>query len=163
HELKAFQPGDIEDAILAVPRRIIAFGIILTALNYVTMSFYDWLALRYAGQKVPLRRVMLASSISYAISNNTGHALISGTSVRYRFYTGWGVPGWEIVRVSAFLALTFIIGISTLQVLSVVALPKPYWTQIATPQPIYIIAALCALCLAAYWTAIFIIKKPIRI
>src|SRR5262249_25789358 len=103
HELKAYQPEDISNAVTSMPLHIIGFGIFLTACNYALLSLYDWLALRYAGQHIPLRKVLLAASVSYAISNNTGHALISGTSVRYRFYSAWGVPGWDIVRVSAFL------------------------------------------------------------
>ncbi|HTK83702.1 MAG TPA: bifunctional lysylphosphatidylglycerol flippase/synthetase MprF [Patescibacteria group bacterium] len=163
HELKAFQLDDLKNAILNLPQHVIILGFALTALNYATMSFYDWLALRYAGQKVPLRKVLLASSIAYSISNNTGHALISGTSVRYRFYTKWGVPGWEIIKVSAFLALTFIVGIFTLEVISVIGMPRHFWTEIATPTPVYVTAGICALCVAAYWTAILVIKKPLKI
>jgi phosphatidylglycerol lysyltransferase len=163
HELKAFQPGDISNAIAAVPPSVIVRGIVLTMLNYCALSFYDWLALRYAGQKVPLHKVLLASSISYAISNNTGHALISGTSVRYRFYTGWGVPGWEIVRISAFLAITFIVGVSTLEVASVFTLPRHYMDMITSPGYVYTIAAVCAVGVAMYWATVLFVKKPLRI
>ena len=163
HELKAFQTGDIRDAIFSVPALTIAIGAVLTALNYAILSFYDWLALRYAGQRVPIRRVLLASSISYAISNNTGHALISGTSVRYRFYTNWGVPGWEVVRISAFLAVTFIIGLITTEVLTYLALPPVMMRLIENPNAIRLITGLCALGVIAYWIAIYTLRQPIKI
>ena len=35
--------------------------------------------------------IAAASFLAYAISNNVGFAMLSGASVRYRFYTRWGV------------------------------------------------------------------------
>ena len=66
------------------------------------------------GTRSPWPKIILTSFISYAISNNTGHALVSGTSVRYRFYSAAGVPGWDILKIAAFSALTFLIAAFTL-------------------------------------------------
>ena len=162
-ELQALHADDIRNAIAAVPRMAILIGLGITALNYFILSFYDWLALRYIGQRVPLRKVLLASSISYAISNNTGHALIAGTSVRYRFYTKWGVPGWEVVRLSAFLAVTFIIGLLSLEVVTAILLPIRDQSFISSPNLVRALTAVCTAGLLAYWGAILFVRKPFRI
>jgi len=36
--------------------------------------------------------------VAYAVSNNVGFAMLSGASVRYRFYTRWGVSAEELSR-----------------------------------------------------------------
>jgi phosphatidylglycerol lysyltransferase len=76
---------DVMRSIGDIPWQYIAAGSVLTIINYMFLACYDWLGIRYAGHKVPFRRMILTAFISYAISNNTGHAIVSGTSVRYRY------------------------------------------------------------------------------
>ncbi len=161
-ELKSYPLSQIKDVIISMPWQCLVLGIVLTGLNYLVLSFYDWLGLRYAGQKISIPKLIMASSISYAISNNTGHALISGTSVRYRFYTAWGVPGWDVVKTSFFLALTFIVGAFTLQVITAWIIPGNY-AHLAEPQVVRAITWLCAAFLILYWAAVLFLHKPITI
>ena len=44
-------------------------------------------------------RIVLASFLAYAIANNVGFAMLSGASVRYRFYTRWGITADELSRI----------------------------------------------------------------
>ena len=72
---------------------------ILTAVNYAVLTGYDFLAFAYLGRSLPWRRVAVASFVAYAISNNVGFGMLSGASVRYRFYTRWGLTADELTRI----------------------------------------------------------------
>ena len=49
------------------------------------------------------RIASLTSFLAYAIANNVGFAMLSGASVRYRFYTRWGVTAEELSRIVFFV------------------------------------------------------------
>ena len=55
-----------------------------------------------------------ASFLAYAISNNVGFAMLSGASVRYRFYTRWGVTAEELSRIVFSYSVTFWLGLLAL-------------------------------------------------
>ena len=55
-------------------------------------------------------QIAMASFVGYAIANNVGFALLSGTSARYRFYSRWGLSGQDISRVVLFYSGTFWLG-----------------------------------------------------
>jgi phosphatidylglycerol lysyltransferase len=83
----------------------------LTGVNYLFLTGYDVLALRYAGVVLPYRRAALVALISYAISNSVGMALLSGSSIRLRFYSLWGLGAGTIARIIAFCNLSFWVGL----------------------------------------------------
>jgi uncharacterized membrane protein YbhN (UPF0104 family) len=87
---------------------------LLTVLNFVILVGYDWFAVRYVGEKkLPLRKIALASFITYAFSLNFGASLF-GTSIRYRLYSAWGMPLIKIIELLVILGLTFWFGVFTL-------------------------------------------------
>ena len=65
------------------------------------------------------------SLLSYAIANSVGFGMLSGASVRYRFYTRWGVAAADLSRVVLFYTTTFWLGLLTLGGLSLVFSPLP--------------------------------------
>lgn len=85
----------------------------LTALGYFTLTGYDWLALHYVQRPLGYLKVALASFVSYAVSHNVGFSLISGTGMRYRLYSAWGLSALEIAKVAAFNGATFWLGFLT--------------------------------------------------
>ena len=97
-----------------MPARRLAAAIALTALNYATLTGYDFLAFAYIGKTLSRWRVAVASFLAYAIANNVGFALLSGASVRYRFYTRWGITGDELSRIVFAYSVTFWLGLFTL-------------------------------------------------
>ncbi|MCK5836512.1 MAG: UPF0104 family protein [Desulfobacula sp.] len=96
HELKLHTIAKIVTGLEQLPLSVILLGILLTGINYLILTGYDFLALRYLGRTVLPKNLILASLISFSISNNTGQALISGSSMRYRFYSMWGLTGMDI-------------------------------------------------------------------
>jgi phosphatidylglycerol lysyltransferase len=110
-ELRTAHWHEIARDVLATPRLSFGLALLLTILNYAVLAGYDLLAFEYVGRRLPLWRVLMASFLGYAIANNVGFALLSGASVRYRFYTRWGVTAQELSRVILFYSTTFWLGL----------------------------------------------------
>src|SRR5437868_13810186 len=58
-ELKQHSWREIRERIAEVPRAKVLFATALTALNYVWLSGYDFLALRYLGRRLRPTQVLL--------------------------------------------------------------------------------------------------------
>lgn len=143
---------------------LIMFAFVLTLLNYIILAAYDGLALYFTGHtKIPLPKVIAAALLSYAISNNTGHAWAAGGSIRYRFYSKWGVPGWDILKISLFLAITYLLGALTLGFIGSLLLPYYSAHPGKTPDEIYWISLISGAVLLGYWAAVSYWRKPVRI
>jgi len=103
----------------------LALAALLTAVNYGVMTGYDFLAFAYVGKHLPRWRVAVTSLLAYAISNNVGFAMLSGASVRYRFYTRWGVTAEELSRIVFSYVVTFWLGLLLVGGLSLARSPLP--------------------------------------
>ena len=101
----------------------LGLALVLTALNYAVLTGYDFLAFAYIGKRLPAAQVALASFLSYAVANNVGFAMLSGASVRYRFYTRWGLTGEELSRIVFSYSVTFWLGLLALGGISLARQP----------------------------------------
>jgi phosphatidylglycerol lysyltransferase len=122
-ELRTVSWPELTAAVLAVPRAQIALAIVLTVLNYIVLTAYDLIAFAYIGKDLPRHRIAMTSFLAYAISNNVGFAMLSGASVRYRFYTRWGVTTEELSRIIFSYSVTFWLGLFVLGGLSFATTP----------------------------------------
>jgi phosphatidylglycerol lysyltransferase len=86
-------------------------ALLFTASSFTALIGYDWSALAYIGRKLPFPTVALGSFCGYAISNTVGLSILSGGSVRYRFYLSAGLDAADIARVSVFSVLALSLGI----------------------------------------------------
>ena len=86
-ELRAVTWHGLTADLLNIPTGRLLLAMVLTAVNYGVLTGYDFLAFAYVGKSLPWRRVAMTSFLAYAISNNVGFAMLSGASVRFRFYT----------------------------------------------------------------------------
>jgi uncharacterized membrane protein YbhN (UPF0104 family) len=102
--------GDITHAMHAIPERSLIAGGLCTCAAYLVLTFYDRLATRYAGCRLPWHRTAFASFCAYVLSHNLGFSALSGAAVRYRLYAAWGLAPGEIARIIAFCSLTFFLG-----------------------------------------------------
>ena len=71
----------IWQSVQAIPTAWIVAAILLTVLNYVILVCYDWLAVRYVGEKLALWKIAMVAFTAYAFSYNLG-ATFAGTPVR---------------------------------------------------------------------------------
>jgi phosphatidylglycerol lysyltransferase len=109
-ELSGLSWGEIRSDVGRLRWTTLAAGLSLTGLNYLILSGYDTLALRYVGVQVARSRVLLASTVGYAFSQGLGFPLLTGAPVRYRLYSSWGLSAADIGRVVAFYTASFWIG-----------------------------------------------------
>ena len=112
-ELKDLHFHDLVEDLQATRPSQVAIAIGLTALNYVFLLGYDWLAIRYIGHPLPLGKLAVASFIGHVFSFNLG-GIAGGSSMRYRIYSAWKFSMLEIVQLVAILGLTFWLGVLAL-------------------------------------------------
>lgn len=110
-ELRGIRWHEVEAAVAALPVAAIALAVGLTALDFLVLSGYDALGLRYAGRALSYPRVAAVAFASYALGNGIGFALVSSSSIRYRLYAQWGLTAADVGRVVAFTATTFWLGL----------------------------------------------------
>jgi uncharacterized membrane protein YbhN (UPF0104 family) len=112
--LRAYDPAEIVQAIFAIPPSRVALGALFTVCSYFSITFFDVLALRYIGAKLPYRRIALASFSALSIGHTVGFAAASSGTIRYRFYSRWSVDPGDIAKIILFCAVTAALGLDTL-------------------------------------------------
>ena len=162
-ELRAVSWHDLLADVLRTPPSRLAFAVGLTALNYAALTGYDLLAFAYIGKALPRARIVLASFLAYAISNNVGFAMLSGASVRYRFYTRWGVTAEELSRIVFSYSVTFWLGLFGLGGLSFVLSPLTAARGLPAHHVLLVVAWLLMLAPPAYLLATVLRKQPLRL
>jgi glycosyltransferase 2 family protein len=101
----------VVDALQATPLRAVLLAGVLVVAGYVTLTFYDFFALRTIGQThVPYRIAALASFTSYTIGHNLGATVFTGGVVRLRIYSPWGLGVVDIAKIAFVTGLTFWLG-----------------------------------------------------
>ena len=162
-ELRAVTwPGLIAD-VSNIPGWRLALAVALTAVNYGVLTGYDFLAFAYLGRHLPWRRVAMTSFLAYAISNNVGFAMLSGASVRYRFYTRWGITAEELSRIVFSYVVTFWLGLLLLGGLSLAISPLPRELGLLAPALVAPVGWMLMLVSVGYVGAASMRLGPIRL
>ena len=152
----------MRDVVGTTPRRL-ALAIALTAVNYAVLTVYDLLAFVYIRKPIARRRVALASFVAYAVANNIGFSVLSGASVRYRFYRRWGVTTDELSRIVFFYATTFWLGLLLIGGVSLATSRLPADLQLPATPLVAVGGWLLALLVVAYLAATWVLHGPVRI
>lgn len=164
HELKAYEIDDILAYLKELPAASLSFALLLTALDYLIMSGYDFLALRYVKRHLRYRKIALASFVGYAFSNNIGLSMVAGGSVRYRLYSAWGLSGLEIAEVVAFCSLSLWLGFlalgGTVFLFEPMVIPKALHLPFSSVRPLGVVFLLIVF---AYLLFCYLRKNPLRI
>jgi phosphatidylglycerol lysyltransferase len=163
-ELRQYRYHDLSLAILTIPRAdlFLAFG--FTVLAYSLLPGYDATALAYVGRPLPLHRVAFSSFISYGLSQTLGFPIVTATSVRYRFWSAWGLSTSEIGQAVSFVAATFVLGMILLTGAVFLIEPDATVRIIGFSRPLLqLIGVILLSAIAGYtvWTAVE--RKPIRV
>ena len=109
--VRDIDPGEVVAALRAKSTRevVIAGGFVLA--GYVTLTFYDFFALRTIGRDaVPYRIAALASFTSYSIGHNLGATVFTGGAIRFRIYSAWGLGIIDVAKIAVVTGLTFWLG-----------------------------------------------------
>ncbi|HEX7242325.1 MAG TPA: lysylphosphatidylglycerol synthase domain-containing protein, partial [Longimicrobiaceae bacterium] len=162
-ELRQVRYREVVDALRALPAHRVLLALLVTAVNYLILTGFDLLGFEYIGKRISPWKVGLASFTGYAISNSVGFALISGTSVRYRFYSRWGLTAGELSQVVLFYFGTFWLGLLVLGGASLAFDPHPGLVALPGGWLVRPAGALLLLTAAAYAVAAALHRKPLRL
>ena len=124
HMLREVDVDQVYAAIKATGRHQIVVAALFVAGGYLTLTFYDWFALRAIGRKeIPYRIAALSGFTSYSIGHNIGATVFTGGAVRYRIYSGYGLDAVEVAKICFIAGLTFWLGNATMLGLGVLHSP----------------------------------------
>jgi hypothetical protein len=109
--LRDIEIDKVVAALEATPPGTVALAGALVAAGYVSLTFYDFFALRTIGYRhVPYRIAALASFTSYSIGHNLGATVFTGGVVRLRIYSPWGLGVIDVAKIAFVTGLTFWLG-----------------------------------------------------
>ena len=123
-QLGKYSWHDIESALYSIPSYNLGMACLASIGGYIALSSYDYLALRYVKRKLAAWRWIFAGFIGFSVSNNAGHAIVSGGSIRYRLYTRWRFHGGEIVRMVTFSGFTYLVACFFLIIVGYIITPS---------------------------------------
>jgi phosphatidylglycerol lysyltransferase len=95
----------------------------LMVFNYLQLTLYDVFALAYLRRWFPYLSVAWASFTATAFGHNVGFSFASGGSVRYRFFSAWGLSTAEVAGLVAFGSLTYLAGFACIAGVMLVTTP----------------------------------------
>lgn len=163
YELRDLTFAELAGALQRLPSPALALAVLLTAANYAVLTGYDQLAFVYLGRAIPRWQIGMASFVGYAIANNLGFAVISGTAARYRFYSRWGLSAADISRIVVFYSGTFWLGLVMLGGASLVLSPPAGLPEVVGNTVTRPIGILLLLLVAAYAVAPLVRRGPVRV
>jgi len=108
HELRQYHVRDIIAELRQVRPAFLGLAVLLTILDYLVLTAYDALALRYIRHRLEYTKIAVASFIGYVFSHNM--TIVGGSTARYRIYSVLGVSASEVARLVIFCGLTFWLG-----------------------------------------------------
>ncbi len=164
-QLREYSFSDIFHALVNIPVVNLLAACIACFAGYLTLSLYDYLALRYVGARVSWWKWMLAGMLGFAISNNAGNAVVSGGAIRYRLYTRWRISGGDIVKMITFSGLTFFLGCSAIVIIGYFLVPSRILEQsVGASVGINTLFIICTAAVLAYFAVtLFFSKKSIKV
>ncbi len=153
-QLRNYAFSDIIHAITAIPMANLIGACCACFAGYLALSLYDYLALNYVGEnkKVVWWKWMLAGMLGFAISNNAGHAVVSGGAIRYRLYTRWRIHGSDIVKMLTISGFTYFLGCTAIVLIGYFLVPHDILNSSAgTAIGLNVLFVFCAAALMAYF------------
>lgn len=112
--LAGYSLADLRAAMAAVPATRLGGCIAFTALSYLTLTFFDFLALRSIGRRLPWRSAAFASFTSLSLGHTIGFAGLSSGAIRYRLYARWGLSVEDVAKLVLFCGITVGVGLMAL-------------------------------------------------
>lgn len=109
--LRDIEVGKVVMAMHATPMQAVLSACVFVAAGYLTLTLYDYFALRTIGRgSVPYRTAALASFTSFTIGHNLGAMALTGGAVRLRIYSAWGLGVVDVAKIAFVTGLTFWLG-----------------------------------------------------
>ncbi|MBY0495804.1 MAG: bifunctional lysylphosphatidylglycerol flippase/synthetase MprF [Cyanobacteria bacterium] len=113
-EVRALSWHTLVSSVMAMPRQRLWLAALLTVVNYAALTGYDFIAFADLGRRVPRGQIALTAFLAYALSNTIGFAMLTGASVRHRFYSRLGITAAELSQIVLSYSVTFWLGLFAL-------------------------------------------------
>ena len=111
HTLKSIDTTEVFEVIRHTNVSLIALAATLVTISYVSLTFYDLLALRTIGRTdIPYRVAALASFTSYPIAHGVGAVSLISPVIRYRIYSHNGLSAFDVANICFLTGPTFWLG-----------------------------------------------------
>ena len=164
HQLSKYNLEDIKNALLSIPTKNLIYASIASFCGYIALSSYDFLALKYIKKKIDTWKWIFAGFIGFSVSNNAGHAIVSGGAIRYRLYTRWRLKAEQIVRMITFSGFTYLVACFFLIIMGYIITPNHAFGDGSMSKLTTAVVAFGSFIgLWLYLTASLYYKKPIMI
>lgn len=131
--LQQYEMAEVVAGFRRIPGRSLAMALVCVALSYGVQTFYDFFGARSVGLTISPVRACLAGFIGNTFTNNMGFSLLTGTSLRYRFYAAWGHSVLDVAQVIALSKLAFFNGLFVFAGLSQIIAPIPLPDSVSLP------------------------------
>ncbi len=156
-QLAKYSLEELKDALLNIPLANLLWAAGASFIGYVALSTYDYLALKYIQKKLAAWKWILTGFVGFSVSNNAGHAIVSGGAVRYRFYSRWGISPGDIVKMVTFSGFTYLVACFFLIIVGYVLTPDhAFGGNDSTRMSTFITMILSVLGIIAYlWASIY--------
>lgn len=163
-QLSKYEWEDIKSAVLSIPAHNLWYACLASFCGYVALSSYDFLALRYIKRKLAAWKWIFVGFIGFSVSNNAGHAIVSGGAIRYRLYTRWRFHGTDIVKMVTFSGFTYLVACFFLIICGYLITPDHAFGDGSVSKMTTAVTALVSLIgLVIYFWAALYYKKPFTI
>lgn len=153
-EIKQFAPSKILLAVL------------LTLVSYLLLTLYDYLAIRELKSPLSYQQVAPVSFLAFTFSNTIGFSLLTGTSIRYKFYSELGLSGNNITQVVLACSVTFFLGLFFICGLALINFPAEQLSDLPLPTWFFslnrVIGILMLLGVISYFVFSLIWKRSIH-
>lgn len=133
------------------------------AASYFCLTWFDWLATRYAEKPLPWRKAAQASFVSLSLGHNIGFAALSSGAIRYRFYSRWGLNAEEVAKIILFCGSTVGIGLALLAGFVLTAAPQSAAALGLSAQAARMFGAACLVACGVWLMCAIIIKRSLRL
>lgn len=104
--------AEVRAHLLGLPGWRLAAALACVAGSYWMLSYYDLLAVRLVGSRLPYAQVGPISFSAYAVGHNLGFSALSGGALRLRAYSRLGLSAAQIAGIAALCAITFALGVN---------------------------------------------------
>lgn len=163
-EISNYGFSNVAQDLLNTPQKTLGVMLVMTVFGYLTLGLCEWVALKYSKAYLPLPQLLFGAFLSNAISHNVGSSLISGGSIRYRFYSEWGLPKSAIAKVTALGTISYFL--SAFCLLLIAYLWKPEATQLSqnlAKAPLNLLLIFAVGCLVIWFSSSAFHTKAISI
>ncbi len=162
--LSRYSLDEIVEALRSIPPASVAMAVGFAAASYVCLTFFDYLALRYAGRPLAYRRAALTSFCALSIGHNIGVAALSSGAIRYRFYSRWGLSAEEVAKVVVFSGATVGLGLATLGAIGLLLYPADAERLMGLDRPAVVGVALSSSAIPIIYLALAArVRAPLKI